>query len=182
MSPKSDKYQAVKNFFKREQQKLLLFVRGHLNEWYYDVDAEDIIQDVALSIFSKADFDTPLENLASYVFKSLKNKIIDIYRKPGKKVSIESFKDDNEGNYLLNSIVTDDSFAEYEEDYTIRLEILNEALERLKPEYREIIIETEMNKRSFKELAETWGVSIGTLLSRKHRALARLQTEVEKMM
>jgi RNA polymerase sigma-70 factor (ECF subfamily) len=49
-----------------------------------------------------------------------------------------------------------------------------QAIEKLKPEQQEVIIATEFEGYTFEELSEKTGVPIGTLLSRKHRAMAKL--------
>ena len=43
-----------------------------------------------------------------------------------------------------------------------------------------IVIETEFEGRSFRELADEWNIPIGTLLARKSRALQKIRKELEK--
>lgn len=50
-----------------------------------------------------------------------------------------------------------------------------QSIELLKPDQRAIIFETEFEGTSFEELSERWNVPIGTLLSRKHRAIVKLK-------
>ena len=57
---------AVKNFFSKEYNKLINYVHSYFHELSYSMDAEDIIQDVALNIYSKADINAPIENLTAY--------------------------------------------------------------------------------------------------------------------
>ncbi len=52
---------------------------------------------------------------------------------------------------------------------------LRKALASLPPEQRDVFVAHELEGRSFKELAADWGVSVNTLLSRKHYAVARLR-------
>ena len=54
-------------------------------------------------------------------------------------------------------------------------EKMMEAMDKLKSQERDIIIETEFNGRSFNELSIEWNTPVGTLLARKHRALSKLQ-------
>ena len=44
-------------------------------------DSEDIVQDVFLNIFDRADITMPIENAAAYVYQALRNKVIDYLRK-----------------------------------------------------------------------------------------------------
>ena len=57
----------------------------------------------------------------------------------------------------------------------VLLEELDAALEELPEEQREVFIAHEFEGRSFKELAATTGLSVNTLLSRKHYAVLHLR-------
>ena len=52
---------------------------------------------------------------------------------------------------------------------------LNEALERLPLEFREVIVLRELEGLSYKEIAELAGIPVGTVMSRLARARERLQ-------
>ena len=66
-------------FFQTEYQRLVRFVRRRIDD-AADRDAEDIVQDVMLKIFDSADVSLPFENLAAYVYRSLRNRVIDLLR------------------------------------------------------------------------------------------------------
>ena len=55
------------------------------------------------------------------------------------------------------------------------MEELEAALEELPEEQREVFVAHELEVRSFKELAEETGLSVNTLLSRKHYAVLFLR-------
>jgi RNA polymerase sigma-70 factor, ECF subfamily len=52
---------------------------------------------------------------------------------------------------------------------------LGRALDRLAPEFREVIVLRELEGLSYKEISEVAGVPVGTVMSRLSRARARLQ-------
>ena len=54
-------------------------------------------------------------------------------------------------------------------------ETLGRALERLAPEFREVIVLRELQGLSYKEISEVAGVPVGTVMSRLSRARTRLQ-------
>jgi RNA polymerase sigma-70 factor, ECF subfamily len=54
-------------------------------------------------------------------------------------------------------------------------ETLDRALERLAPEFREVIVLRELEGLSYKEISEVAGVPVGTVMSRLSRARTRLQ-------
>ncbi len=164
---------AIRDFFVKEYNKLVNYVNVYLNELSYSVDAEDIIQDVALNIYSKADINAPIENLAAYAYRSIKNKIIDIRRKKRENMSIEDFNNKKNENILSETVSVDEEEDFYKDENVYRK--MMEAMDILKSQERDIIIETEFNGRSFNELSIEWNTPVGTLLARKHRALSKLQ-------
>jgi RNA polymerase sigma-70 factor, ECF subfamily len=54
-------------------------------------------------------------------------------------------------------------------------ETLGRALDRLAPEFREVIVLRELEGLSYKEISEVAGVPVGTVMSRLSRARTRLQ-------
>ncbi len=164
---------ALKKFFTDEYNKLISYVHGYISEVYYGIDAEDIIQDVALNIYSKVDINAPIENLAAYIYRSLRNKIIDIQRKHRRSISIENYNNKMSENVLMETISDVAEEEEFYENEALQAKMID-AIEQLKPEEKAVIIETEFNNRSFKELSRGWDIPVGTLLARKHRALGKL--------
>jgi len=54
-------------------------------------------------------------------------------------------------------------------------ETLGRALDRLAPEFREVIVLRELEGLSYKEISDVAGVPVGTVMSRLSRARARLR-------
>jgi len=54
-------------------------------------------------------------------------------------------------------------------------ETLGRALDRLAPEFREVVVLREIQGLSYKEISDVTGVPVGTVMSRLSRARARLQ-------
>ena len=170
---------AIKDFFFREYNKLINYVRRYFSEVYYGIDAEDIIQDVALSIYSKADIDAPIENITGYIYRSVRNRIIDIQRKHRNTTSIENFNTGKHENVLMETIPDVNAEKEFYENEEFQKKMVN-AIDQLKPEQKAVIIETEFNGKSFNDLSKEWDIPVGTLLARKHRALGKVQKILHK--
>jgi RNA polymerase sigma factor (sigma-70 family) len=174
--------QKVENFFRTEYNKLISFVRKNIEERFFGSTPEDIVQDVALNILSKLDIDLQFENLAGYIYRSLKNRSIDAGRQKNIPISTNTIVNEEFGPAEL---AEDEPEFDNLDELNITEEQLHDAILKLKPNDRDIIILTEFEDFTFAELSEEWNVPIGTLLSRKHRALAKLhkllkQTEITK--
>ena len=164
---------SLDRFFRDEYQKLVNFVRKNLDERYFEASPEDIVQDVALGLIDKLDLDAQIENLTGYIYRSVKNKIIDYQKKKQRNVSIETFTGWKNENYLLNTM-TDETIAEENDYANIAPEMLQQAISQLRPDEQALIIATEFENHTYEVLSEEWDVPLGTLLSRKHRALSKL--------
>ena len=76
-------------------------------------------------------------------------------------------------------------YSKADNSYSPKLEkALKTAIEQLKPEYRDIIIAVDFEGYSYREISMESDISMGTLMSRRHRALSILAKtlEVEKNM
>jgi len=174
MSQTSDHKNLLAGVFVREYANLLGYVRRSLPR-VDEITAEDVVQDVALNFFSRADFDSPVQNLLAYLYRSLKNRMIDLARKR-KDVVLSAYEDEAEGgNLLLRTLYSEPSDPEEALRREKDMELLFRSFNRLRPDEQEIIEATEMEGYSFRELSERWDLPVGTLLSRKHRALNRLR-------
>lgn len=161
----------LKDFFGREYDSLKRYVHSKISDTA-NRDAEDIIQDVALKLFSGADRYAPINNVAGFVYKSVRNRIIDVMRS-GK--NMDSVDIDNE---LLDLVdVLHQSTNSYSSEETVLL--LKKCIDQLKPAYKDIIIAVDFEGYSYKEIAKKTGISIGTLMSRRHRALGILYFQIE---
>jgi DNA-directed RNA polymerase specialized sigma24 family protein len=61
-----------------------------------------------------------------------------------------------------------------------RFVILNQCMQRLKPEAQTLLTLRYLNKKRFAEIAEILGVKEGTLRMRNKRALEKLRIQLEK--
>ena len=163
----------LSHFFKEEYQALKGYVRSKIAHTS-ESDAEDIIQDVALRIFSRPPESLPIANIGGFVYRSIKNKIVDTMRAKKERIS-----DADE----LEQLWTEFASLFYESDidtYSTQVkEELKNAIIALKPSYRDIILAVDFEGYSYREISEETGISSGTLMSRRHRAIAILSKQIE---
>ncbi len=165
--------QNLVDFWKAERERLVRYVRGQISD-AADRDSEDVVQDVLESILRQLDLERPIEDLSAYVYRALKNRVIDLFRKRRDTISIDAPFNDEE-DLSLASLLADaapDAFDELSgKQMLLRVAAVMESLDDSE---KAVVIETDLHERTFRELAEEWGVPIGTLLSRKSRALAKI--------
>lgn len=152
-------------FLRQERQALIGYVRRRIDD-AADHEAEDIVQDVVVHLFDRADPSIPIQDLAAYIYRALRNRIVDFYRRKRETVALREA--------ALASGQDPSSDIEREE----MMDEVFEAMEELSVEERAVVLATEMEGRTFKELAEEWGIPLGTLLARKSRALEKIRIQL----
>src|SRR6266853_234982 len=90
-----------------------------------------------------------------------------------------AFEEDGESLLLEDLLPSPDAGPEEAYARNVLLEELDAALDELPEEQREVFIAHELEGYSFKELAATTGLSVNTLLSRKHYAVLHLRQRLQ---
>ena len=171
--------QRISEAIEREQGRLRNFIRKRVAD---QGDAEDILQDVFYELVEAYRLMKPIEQVGAWLFRVARNRITDLFRKRkpealGKQPI--SITEDGELLMLEDLLPSPDAGPEAAYARNVLLEELDDALEELPEEQREAFIAHELEGRSFKELATETGLSVNTLLSRKHYAVLHLRRRLQ---
>lgn len=145
-----------------------------------EMDAEDIVADVMLRLVSRLDTRSPVDNLAAYAYRSIRNRIVDYERARPQTIRLEDFFNEEGDLPLISMLAADTEKPFAREDRAVLIRRLTSAIDRLEPRQRAIVLATELQGESFRALSEKWNEPIGTLLSRKSRALRNLRRMLEE--
>ena len=153
-------------------KRLMGFIRKRVNN---EADAEDILQDVFYQFVGNTQ---PIEQMTAWLFTVARNKIIDRQRKKKPEALEDLFgEEEGEESGLNWTEFLFDASDNPEKDYlrTLFWEELNNALNELPEEQRQVFILNELEGVPFKEIAERTGETVNTLLSRKRYAVLHLR-------
>lgn len=170
----------IEEAVKRERTRLLQFIRTRVAN---EEDARDILQDVFYQLASNHSMVETIENMASWLYRVTRNRIIDWYRKrKTDSMDMTAAYDDEEEGYFnsLAALATDNQDnpdALYERQMI--WETMYQALNELPAEQREVFILHELENKSFNEIAEITGAPLNTLLSRKRYAVLHLRERMQ---
>lgn len=162
----------------REQARLRNFIRRHVAD---RGDAEDILQEVFYEFVEAYRMLKPVQQASAWLFRVARNRIIDLFRKrrPGSLSAPARVDEDGEALLLEDLLPSPEAGPEAAFARELLLEELDNAIEELPSEQREVFIAHEIEGRSFKELAAQTGMSVNTLLSRKHYAVLQLRRRLQ---
>lgn len=163
----------------KERARLLNFIRRRVPD---PDDADDILQEVFFELVEAYRLMKPIEHAGAWLFRVARNRIIDRFRrkKPG-RLGDMAMTDNGEEISLEDLLPSPEAGPEAAYARALLMEAIEDALEELPDEQREVFVAHEFEGRSFKELAAETGVSINTLLSRKRYAMLHLQRRLENI-
>jgi RNA polymerase sigma factor (sigma-70 family) len=165
--------------FRQERGRLRNFIRKRVAN---ESDAEDILQEVFSELVESYWLMRPVEQVGAWLFRVARNRITDLFRKTKTEprgVDVASPEDEDGLGGLDELLPSPEMGPEAAYARGVLLDELEAALEELPQAQREAFVAHALEGRSFKELAGVTGVSVNTLLSRKHYAVLFLRERLQ---
>lgn len=167
--------EAIDRLFARHLRPLQRWARGRLPRWARDIaDTDDLVQDALLQTFKRIkDFDPRGTGaLQAYLRQSLVNRVRDELRRKGRRpdgTDLEG-KEPEAADDPLEAALGGETAERYQR-----------ALQRLKPEERELIVGRVEMEFTYEELAQVIGKpSSEAARKAAQRALVRLAEEMKR--
>ena len=141
-------------------------------------DAEDTMQEVLIrSLPCLQNFDSS-KALSVWLYKVAKNRCLMSRRRskfaPAHELSLDELNSDREE--LTDGTINPEAFAIRSEEAAL----LREAIQRLRPLYRTVLVLRDMDGLTDDEVAEMTGLRAGTVRVRLHRARSLVRKELVK--
>jgi RNA polymerase sigma factor (sigma-70 family) len=171
--------QQISEAISREQSRLRNFIRKRVAD---QSEAEDILQDVFYELVEVYRMMKPVEQVTAWMFRVARNRITDLFRKKKREALRNdpgTLTEDGEVRWLEELLPSPDAGPEAAYARSVLSEELDDALDELPDEQREVFIAHELMGYSFKELALQSGIGVNTLLSRKHYAVLHLRQRLQ---
>jgi RNA polymerase sigma-70 factor (ECF subfamily) len=142
--------------------------------------AEELFQDVWMSIIRTRKAYAPNARFATYLYRIAHNRLVDHFRRSRHRPSLAGETDDAQGEDMLASLPADprdqpDALLQSK----VRLERFHAALAALPDVQREAFIMREEGGLSVEEIAAATGVNAETAKSRLRYAIAKLRRGLE---
>lgn len=140
-------------------------------------EAEDLTGDVFLKTWQYINEmgSEVIDNLRAFLYQTARNAVIDFYRSRDQREFVALPEEDDEKPTM--EIVDEKQDLVEKIELASDLEEVKKALQKIREEYREIIILRFVEEMSVKETAEILGKSEGAVRVLLHRAVAALKEE-----
>lgn len=170
----TDQDQQISEAISRDERRLRNFIRRRVVD---QGEAEDILQDVFYELVEAYRMMKPVEQVTAWLYRVARNRIIDLFRRKSREGARAetAIAENGEALGLEELLPSPDAGPDAAYTRSVLLEELDEALDELPEEQRQVFVAHELMGRSFKELSTESGVSVNTLLSRKHYAVLHLR-------
>jgi RNA polymerase sigma factor (sigma-70 family) len=160
----------------RDQPRLRSFIRKHVAD---TGEAEDILQDVFYELLEAYRLMKPVEHVTAWLFRVARNRMIDLFRRKKPTSLNNPVTVEEDGDTLEDLLPSADAGPEATYARSLLLDALEDALEELPQAQREVFVAHELMGQSFKEISAETGLSVNTLLSRKHYAVTHLRQRLQ---
>ena len=140
-------------------------------------DAEDLVQDTVLKAYRFYDRFEAGTNLRAWLLRILTNTFIHRYRRNAvERGALEGEAGATVGEGVMSRAAMRGLLEPVDDAqrFLLRREI-EAALDELSDEHRLVVVLSDLEEMSYREIAEVAGVPIGTVMSRLHRARAQLK-------
>lgn len=136
--------------------------------------ARDTAQDVFLKVFRDIRKFEGKSKFKTWLYRVATNAAIDLTRKRRPQQSLDA-TDASAEDGEAPVIIPDEAPSPRDEASRRDLRrLLDEAIEKLPPEHRAVLVLREWKEMSYEEIAETLEIQIGTVMSRLHYARKKL--------
>jgi RNA polymerase sigma factor (sigma-70 family) len=168
----------------RERSRLGNFIRRRVRD---QTDAEDILQEVFFEFVEAYRLPASIEHASAWLFHVARNRIIDRFRKKKEEPLGGAFDADSDGGIdgpssewrLDLNLPSSEAGPEAAYARSVVLKALQQAIDELPSDQRDVFVAHEIEGASFKEMAERSGVPVNTLLSRKRYAVLYLRERLQ---
>lgn len=166
---------AFRQLVERHQRRAFAIALGLVRD---ENDAREIVQEAFLRVYKGLATFEGSSSFFTWLYRIVTNLAIDLMRKPGRKAAEldEARSVDDEPDAPLALISRIDGADPL--DVVRRKEIaerIQTALDALPPYHRAVILMREVEGMSYEEMAESMGVSKGTIMSRLFHARQKMQ-------
>ncbi|MFL6547148.1 MAG: RNA polymerase sigma factor [Povalibacter sp.] len=159
----------------RERPRLRQFIRRFMDER----DTDDILQDVFSELIEAYRLMKPIEQVGAWLYRVARNRITDRFRKAGREVSWSEGEEGDDEELTLERLLPDaDAGPESAFARQLLLDEIFVALDELPAIQRDVFIAHEIEGASFRQISEQTGVTVNTLLARKHAAVLHLRNRL----
>ncbi len=132
--------------------------------------ADDLVQDCLERALAKSHLYDPARPLRAWLYTMLRNLHVSGLRRSTRSTVVKTVDDLSDGEGAVPP----------EQENRLAAGTVTQALDRLAPQHREVIVLVGLEEMSYRDVSEILGVPIGTVMSRLSRAREQMRQLLEE--
>lgn len=170
----------ISDVITQQRSRLRNFIRRRVPN---EADVEDVLQDVFFKLVEANRLLMPIEHVTGWLYRVARNRITDLFRRKQPDLFGDAALGAEDGTLtqIEDLLPSPDAGPEALYVRNLLLDELEDALDELPDEQREVFIVHELEGRTFKEMSAENGVNVNTLLARKRYAVLHLRERLQNI-
>lgn len=153
-------------------EKLVRFAKQFVD---YQEDAENIAQDIFVSLLEKPELIDNIENLNAYLYKSVKNRCLDFIQQA---LLHKKYRTNAQSDYLQELEIASCARNYHRDSLETVEHNVNNAINTLPPRCREVFLLSRYDGLKYREISQYLGLSVNTVDAQMCIALNRLRQQL----
>ena len=179
--------QLITDYLGGNQEALEILIRQYLKQIYSFIsryvgsgqEAEDITQEVFVRVWRNLKKFDQNKSFKTWIFSIAKNASLDFLKKK-KAIPFSEFEREDGGNIIIDTLADPSPLPPELLEKAGMARMLNEAMEKLSPQYRMVLFLRYNDHFNFREIAESLNEPLNTVKSRHRRALVMLRGLIQE--
>ena len=177
----------TRKYLQGDEKSLEVLILTYLKQIYSFVyryvgngqDAEDITQEVFVRVWRNLKKFDQNKSFKTWIFSIAKNASLDFLKKK-KAIPFSEFEREDGGNIIIDTLADPSPLPPELLEKAGMARMLNEAMEKLSPQYRMVLFLRYNDHFNFREIAESLNEPLNTVKSRHRRALVMLRGLIQE--
>ncbi|MEO9151086.1 MAG: sigma-70 family RNA polymerase sigma factor [Lapillicoccus sp.] len=136
---------------------------------------DDVVQEAIMRVWRQA---PEVTSMRAYLFQTTRNILIDMHRAAGRRVVEVAEDRDDDSRARVDPRATNPAV---EIDRALDQILVEDALARLQPDHRDVVVALYYRRLTVVEAAAALGIPAGTVKSRAHYAVRSLRAILDEM-
>lgn len=150
--------------FRQHYQRLCSYANTFLKD---EESSEDVVQEIFIKVWEKNKMSIDANKIKFYLFTAVRNNCLTLLKKNNKN-RIHELKEDD-ATYEIKIQL------DPEEKDTDTKALISQAMEQLPPKCREVFMLSRLSGQTYKQIAETLGISVKTVENQMGKAIRLLR-------
>ncbi len=140
-------------------------------------DAEDIVQETFLRVYKNKHYYKEIAKFSTWIYTIAGNLAkTELRRRKRRKIfSVSNFVNDEKDFDIPDA----ERSPEQQVDGSLKDDIIQKAIEKLPPKFKEVILLRDVQGFSYEEISQILGIPLGTVKSRVNRGRLKLQEDLK---